>query len=448
MVSLNSVEVLLYEDHVATIKPDPVAFSIARILLAAALIGAPLAFGAVESGAWMSLVLVACLALFLWTLGSVQQSAVKFVWSPLYLPLALFLILGLVQYGARLTVDKWETRTALVLLAGDLTFFFLAAQLFGGANSDTRNRFGLAILFFAGALGLFSILQFASGAQEIYWTFDTGGSNFFGPYGNPDHYAGLMEMLIPFGIFYVAEHRGVTTALALPVLGVTIAVASLLLAGSRGGLLALSVEILIVIALACLCARGRERRGLLAVGFAILVAGLLFTWVDPGSVAKRLGTVASPGNAWAEWSSFRKSVTLDSLRMLRARPILGVGLGNFEIAYPQYQSFPTDLTVDYAHNDYAQAMAETGVVGAALILSALFFFFHLAFRGVGKRLRSPGSWLRLGAAVGCCGLLMHSFVDFNLHIPANAAWFAVLAGIATTDEQPLRHLTIATDRTA
>ena len=114
MVSLNSVEVLLFEDHVATIKPDPVAFSIARILLAAALIGAPLAFGAVESGAWMSLVLVACLALFLWTLGSVQQSAVKFVWSPLYFPLALFLILGLVQYGARLTVDKWETRAALV----------------------------------------------------------------------------------------------------------------------------------------------------------------------------------------------------------------------------------------------------------------------------------------------------------------------------------------------
>src|SRR2546427_10532921 len=45
---------------------------------------------------------------------------------------------------------------------------------------------------------------------------------------------------------------------------------------------------------------------------------------------------------------------------------------------------------------------------------------------------SPGSWIRLGAALGCCGMLVHSFFDFNLHIPANAAWFAVLAGLATT----------------
>jgi len=38
--------------------------------------------------------------------------------------------------------------------------------------------------------------------------------------------------------------------------------------------------------------------------------------------------------------------------------------------------------------------------------------------------------LRLGAALGCIGLLVHSLVDFNLHIPANAAWFAFCAGLA------------------
>ena len=39
--------------------------------------------------------------------------------------------------------------------------------------------------------------------------------------------------------------------------------------------------------------------------------------------------------------------------------------------------------------------------------------------------------MQLGAAIGCCGLLIHSFVDFNLHIPANAAWFAFCAGLAS-----------------
>jgi hypothetical protein len=71
-------------------------------------------------------------------------------------------------------------------------------------------------------------------------------------------------------------------------------------------------------------------------------------------------------------------------------------------------------------------------VGALLILSALALFLRLAFRDWGRPFRSHAGWIRTGTAIGCCGMLVHSLGDFNLHIPANAAWFAVLAGIATT----------------
>ena len=66
-----------------------------------------------------------------------------------------------------------------------------------------------------------------------------------------------------------------------------------------------------------------------------------------------------------------------------------------------------------------------------LMVAALVMFFGLAFRKLAQRLRDDAGWIQLGAAIGCCGLLVHSFVDFNLHIPANAAWFAVLASVAT-----------------
>jgi O-antigen ligase len=414
---------------------NPLTLSIARILLVAALIGAPWAFGAVDSWAWMSLCLIACLVLFLWAIGSVQQGVLKFIWSPLYIPLALFLVLGLVQYGSSIALDPWETRTSVILLAANLTFYFVSGQLFGGVSTDTRRWFGFAVLLFVGVLGLFSILQFASGTQKIYWTFETDGT-FFGTYGNPDHYAGLMEMLIPVAAFYIAEQRKSAAGLALPVLAVTIAVASLLLSGSRSGLLALLAEIVIAVAVGQRHAGAiwrREMRTMVAIGATIITAAvLLFSWVDTGWVTKRLGAVTTPGNAWTEWSSFRKSVALDSFRILRDHPVFGIGLGNFEIAYPQYQTFPTDLTVDYAHNDYAQAVSETGLAGTALMLSALALFFRLAFPGWGRRLTSGANWIAMGAAVGCCGLLVHSFFDFNLHVPANAAWFAVLAGVATT----------------
>ncbi|HYY72552.1 MAG TPA: O-antigen ligase family protein [Candidatus Bathyarchaeia archaeon] len=429
----------------AAVEPDPLAFSVARLLLVVALMGAPLAFGAVITEAWVALGLVASFSLFLWAAGSVWLGRLDLVWSPLYIPLALFFLLGLAQYWVRLPLDRFETRQALVLLGADLAFFFLAAQLFARADSRTWRLLGPTVLLFAGSLGLFAILQTASGTAQIYGMVDTPGNLHFGPYVNPNHYAGLMEMLLPVAVLYIVGRRRRSSVGALLLLAViaTVAVTALLLSGSRGGLLALFAETAIVVALLGWGARAAEKRRLSkAVAATILAATLLFSWVDSGRASKHLGLILHVGSPdWVDTS--RKNLALDSLRMWRDHLVLGVGMGNFETAYPGYQSLPTDLWIDHSHNDYLEATAETGLVGAVLILSALALFFRLAFQDLRHRLRSEGGWIRLGAAIGCCGLLVHSFFDFNLHIPANAAWFATLAGLATTEEEshpgPLRY---------
>ncbi len=419
-----------------TLRPDPLAFSVARVLLVVALIGAPLAFGAVITWAWMALGLAACLALFLWARGSVLRGRLEFIWSPLYIPLAMFLLLGLAQYWARPPLDRSETRQALVLLGVDLTIFFLVSQLFASGRSRIWRLFGPGVLLFAGSLGLFAILQNASGTRQIYGIVETPGDLHFGPYVNPNHFAGLMEMLIPVAILYIVERHRRSSVAALVSLAViaTVAVAASLLSGSRGGLLALLGETAIVVALLGWRARTAEKRSLAKpVAATILAAVLLFFWVDSGRASKHLAlifNIESPD--WVD--SSRKSLAFDSLRMWRDHLVLGVGLGNFETAYPAYQSLPTDLWIDYAHDDYLEAAAETGLVGTVLILSALALFFRLAFRDLRHRLRFEDGWIRLGAAIGCCGLLLHSFFDFNLHIPANAAWFATLAGLATAEQ--------------
>ena len=185
---------------------DPWPLSAARVLLLATLIGAPWAYGAMVPWAWVALGLIASLALFLWALGAVQRGKLTLVWSPLYVPLALFFLLGVVQYAARLTLDTSETRQALVLLAADLVFFFLAVQLFADAGRKADRAFGLLVLLFAAALGLFAILQFASDQRRMYGRFDLPTA-FFGPYDNPDHFAGLMEMLLPVAVFYIVGAR-------------------------------------------------------------------------------------------------------------------------------------------------------------------------------------------------------------------------------------------------
>ncbi len=410
------------------------AISFARVVLVVTLFAAPWAFGAVENWAWVALGLAAALVLLFWAIGSIQESVLKLARTPLFLPLGLFFAVGVVQYASHLAIDRWETQRALVLLATDLTFFFVTVQLFSTATGAVWRNFGLVVLALAGSLGFFAILQFAAGEQQIYGEVATPGNLLFGPYVNPNHFAGLMEMLIPVAVFYIAERhqkRSLSLVVWLAV-GAAVAVASLLLSGSRGGLLALAVEFVIAIAVLG-SGSGRVRSGFaLLIAAMMLLSLLLFTWVDPGFVAQKLGRLVSSDNnsVWLEWADFRKVVATDSVRIIRDHPVMGVGLGNFETAYPRYQSFASELWIDYAHNDYVQAVTETGLAGALLILLAITLFVRQAFATPVRASIPEGGWIRLGAALGCCGMLVHSFFDFNLHIPANAAWFAVLAGVA------------------
>ena len=126
----------------------------------------------------------------------------------------------------------------------------------------------------------------------------------------------------------------------------------------------------------------------------------------------------------------RDKLALDSLRMSREHLAHGVGVGAFEVAYPTYQTSVTDLVIDFAHNDYAQFFAEAGIMGWVLAPVSIAAFFTRSFRRRRPRFQGQVGWLQLGAAVGVCGILVHSFSDFNLHIPANAASFTVCCGLA------------------
>ena len=235
MSVVHKSDVLVPRDFKVSSRAHSSAFLPARVALVAALIAAPWAFGAVDAWAWMSLGLAACLTLLLWVAGAVRQKKPRLTWSPLYILLAAFFLLALAQYLTGHTLDQAETRQALVLFAVDSTFFFVAVQLFSESGSHNRGWFGLAVLLFAGVLSLFAILQFASTPPRMYWTFDTSGT-FFGPYSNLDHYAGLMEMLVPVSVCYIASQRQKYSVAVLLLLSsaATVAVAFLLLTGSRG----------------------------------------------------------------------------------------------------------------------------------------------------------------------------------------------------------------------
>ena len=499
MASPLAIETAIFPAYTARVErlalPRP-SYALTRAALMATLLAAPLAFGAVQPWAWGTLAVVAFLLLLLWLMESARRGSLTLLWSPLYLPAAAFFLLGTIQLGGGLTMDRIATRESLLKLSTDLILFFLAGQIFGAgdyvkfgrgkgahysrsrmgsdrlpwgaAGSDilpdrplpgsnlspdvlsesrsasplsadilsdkTRPEAALAwiIVAYAFLLALFAIFQFFSGQGLIYWRVKSPGWT-FGPYVNHNHYAGLMEMLIPLavaGALPALRRRAPALVVGAVVL---IPVASLLLAGSRGGFISLLVEIGLAAALVFGWGPRHARRATALVGgTAMLAAALLFFWMAPRHVAERLATLADTAHPPEVELRTRWVAARDALRIWRDHPALGSGLGSFETVFPRYQSFATDFRWDYAHNDYAQALAETGAAGGAALLAALGMFFWLAFRNLRERLRHTAGWIPFAAALGCCGLLAHSFVDFNLHIPANAAWFAVSVAIATS----------------
>ena len=120
----------------AELRTSPSPFhGMARFLLLATICGAPWAFGAVQSWAWGTLIVLSFLALTLWALGCAHRGVLKISWSPLYWPFLGFLILATVQLLAGMTSDHWATREAVLKILGNLVLFFLAA-----AESTLRGR--------------------------------------------------------------------------------------------------------------------------------------------------------------------------------------------------------------------------------------------------------------------------------------------------------------------
>jgi O-antigen ligase len=117
-------------------------------------------------------------------------------------------------------------------------------------------------------------------------------------------------------------------------------------------------------------------------------------------------------------------------------PILGTGLGTLQQIYPPYETLYDAKIVNHTHNDYLEALAETGVAGGLCCAWFLVTLFVGALKFLQSGDNSFASILRLCGFTGCWGLLIHSLVDFNLHIPANLLFFLMMALLATAEILP------------
>ena len=121
----------------------------------------------------------------------------------------------------------------------------------------------------------------------------------------------------------------------------------------------------------------------------------------------------------------------NTVKMIADYPLIGSGPGTYATIFTQYQ--PPGILGRYfmAHNDYLHFISETGLPVLAIMvwLSIVFYQYGL------KKLANPSRLVRgstIGALSGISVILFYSIFDFNLHIPANAVLFSVLAAIVAS----------------
>jgi len=350
----------------------------------------------------------------------------EIVISPLLPPLLALSLVALGQLVFHGTASPYNTRLELQLILAYAIILFLASQAFRAA--DDWRGFVWFLMFFGFVVAIFGILQHLTFNGKLYWFREMRyGGIPFGPYVNRNHFAGFAELVIPIALVplvlgKVRRERWLAVGIfaLLPIV-------ALFLSASRGGLVSFAAELGVLTLLMIL--RRAGGRHVLAGGVVLLVAFMLVSWLGVRQILERFSSMQSLEVTVSKRSSMR----YDAWHIFRDHPWTGTGLGTLPMVFPAYETLYDGRVVNHAHNDYLEMLADTGIAGA---FCCSWFLGVLFFRSLKQLLVTDKSFaaaLHLSGLVACCGFLVHSLVDFNLHMPGNALLFLLMAHLATAE---------------
>jgi len=395
-----------------------------RFALCALLAFCVLAYGGVEEWSQAVLEVGAGLLLVGWAFRQFGKRAEQVTVSPLLFPLMAFALVTLAQLVFHTTASTYHTRVELQLLTAYMVLLFVMMQAY------YRPSHWRGFIWFLMGLGffvsLFGILQHLTFNGKLYWfrVMRYGGYP-FGPYVNRNHFAGFAELLIPVALVPLVLGKVRKERLFIVVLFALVPIVALLLSASRGGIISFAVEMLVLMVL--LMVRRVRGRAVVLAGAVVLVAMLAVSWIGVRQVLQRFSGYQSVDISMGK----RGSMSRDTWRIFMDHPALGTGLGTLQLVFPPYDSLYDGKIVNHTHNDYLEALAESGALGGLCCFWFLCVLLAESWRALRNAGNNFGSAVNLSGIVGCTGLLVHSVADFNLHIPANALLFLVMAHLAT-----------------
>lgn len=219
-------------------------------------------------------------------------------------------------------------------------------------------------------------------------------------------------------------------------LSLVMIVAGLVMTHSRMGNSSFFISLLIMAPLTLILTRlnkktrshGKSRSSLM--GMLVLLASLVV--IDVAVVGTFFGVeeVAKRLEATSQKTETRDDVVTSAMPLLKKVYITGTGAGSFYTAFPEYRTYEVgSIFYDLAHNDYLQFLVEFGLIGSLPLLLLCLIVFITAIRSQLQRGDKLLRGMGFGASMSIMALGIHSTVDFNLQMPANAATSMVVLAL-------------------
>jgi O-antigen ligase len=405
------------------------------------LVGGPLALGATDEPAFLVIQGLTIAVAALWIFRLWLNDRPRLLWPPICWAVLAFTAYAVVRY---FTADvEYVARMELIrVLVYALLFFAVLNNLH---RQETVQIIAFTLVALATAVSFYAIYQFLTGSDRVWGYFISPYKHrASGTYICPDHLAGFLEMVLPLAAAYMVTSRLKIAKKILLGYALVVMVAGLAMTLSRGGWLAGAGATLLFLGLLFL--RRNVRWPALAAAAFLAVAGLLVVMDSPYFQLRLQKTFP---NTAAITEDIRFRLWKPAVNMWLDHPWWGVGPALYNERFRQYRPQEVQMQPDWVHNDYLNTLAEWGVAGMALVASALVFlclgvirtwkYVRGSVADLGGNQSNKFAFV-LAASVGLFAILLHSVVDFNMHIPANAILAVTLMALLSS------HLRFATEK--
>jgi len=313
---------LLRSKKTAVANPQLLSAQLGSVLLYgtfALLMFGPLAFGAVELWSIFVIEAGALVLSALWLAKQLLDGEINLFGNPLFLPMGAFGGLIALQLVFRRTAYPHDTIGDGLLYCAYAMLCFLASQSLLRVSQVRKIAVILAV--YGCLVAGFALLQGVAPNGKLYWMRQPRlGGWIYGPYVNHNHYAGLMELLAPIPLVISLSHLAHEKTRIACGIAAAVMVGTIFLSGSRGGMLAIFVELAV---LGVVLSRQKKsmRIAIAAGAFAVVLVGLL-VWLGGKELTTRVASISTEAHGEIS-GGMRLSIDRDTVHMFRKRPILG-----------------------------------------------------------------------------------------------------------------------------